>query len=342
MPRYPFAEAFVIQNIAKLVKFFTVKIMCEYPFQEGVLHMPFYTLGGVIRRLRKQKGLSQEELAFMIMDRSNLSNIETGKTFPSKDHLEKIFEKLGYNPNNSIEIYLDERASENQKIINRLDSCLACRDVDGASTLIGLLENDAGFIQEPINVQYIIGAKIANSFHEKVSFEEVRNKLFYAIKIGNPNFNEEAVDDYHLSNLEFRLIKLLAIAYFEMGKRVEAINIFIKLMKNIENNCIDKLEIGRRLPMTISSLTKCLGVIGQYKEAIELCERGRKVCLETGFHSVLPSILMNKACCLYAIGDIESSARLLVRVYYMCDAMEMYLEREIVKKYAKENLGILL
>lgn len=42
-------------------------------------------LGLRIRELRKQKGITQEQLAEMInIDQRNLSNIECGVTFPSK------------------------------------------------------------------------------------------------------------------------------------------------------------------------------------------------------------------------------------------------------------------
>lgn len=52
-------------------------------------------LGRRIKELRKQRNIKQEELAEIInIATRNLSNIETGNTFPSPDNLEKLANAL--------------------------------------------------------------------------------------------------------------------------------------------------------------------------------------------------------------------------------------------------------
>lgn len=52
-------------------------------------------LGEKVKRIRKNRGLTQEELAEMIdISSRNLSNIEVGANFPKSETLEKILKAL--------------------------------------------------------------------------------------------------------------------------------------------------------------------------------------------------------------------------------------------------------
>lgn len=53
-------------------------------------------LGRRVQELRKRQNIKQEQLAELIgIAPRNLSNIETGRTFPSPENLEKIAKVLG-------------------------------------------------------------------------------------------------------------------------------------------------------------------------------------------------------------------------------------------------------
>lgn len=53
------------------------------------------SLGDTLRQLRKQKGLSQEDLAEGICSPVSVSRIENGNQIPSQPVLEALLEKLG-------------------------------------------------------------------------------------------------------------------------------------------------------------------------------------------------------------------------------------------------------
>lgn len=62
--------------------------------------MVFKFLGSKIKQARKFKGLTQEGLAELIgIHEKQLSKIETGKSFPSRKNLEKIFSILNISIN---------------------------------------------------------------------------------------------------------------------------------------------------------------------------------------------------------------------------------------------------
>jgi len=55
-------------------------------------------------RVRKENNVSQKELANICgLQQSNISRIETKKYYPSIDELNRIFNKLGYKVNISVE-----------------------------------------------------------------------------------------------------------------------------------------------------------------------------------------------------------------------------------------------
>lgn len=82
-------------------------------------------LGEKIRRMRKNRGLTQEELAEMIdISSRNLSNIEVGANFPKSETLEKILKALNISTQDLFENdYLresDELLADIAEYLNRV------------------------------------------------------------------------------------------------------------------------------------------------------------------------------------------------------------------------------
>lgn len=81
-------------------------------------------IGSTIKQARKIKGLTQEQLAELIgIHEKQLSKIETGKSFPTRKNLEKIFSILNINiTEDNIQSELPKNASKEyfaiMKIIN--------------------------------------------------------------------------------------------------------------------------------------------------------------------------------------------------------------------------------
>jgi len=309
--------------------------------------MPNYSVGNLIKRLRKQKGLTQEELAHPLIDRATLSRIESGRAMPSKKTLEALLEKLGFNPSNTADFFLDEEMTEIQKIHNELDSYLVLRKLDTSDPLIAriddlieTLENNRRFMKNELNQQFVQITKAMNAINKKVDVGTIRDMLREAIKISIPEFNEEQFEDYHLSKQDMQIINMIAMLYADEGEDEKSLEMYRSMKCNMDKNCIDKIEMGRNYPTIIYNMVIQLLYLKRYNEAIEFCDIGSKVCRDTRSLYYLPMITLVKANCLNDLGEKAECERLLRQVYYACDMFDNHDGKNIAKTVAKNELGV--
>ena len=309
--------------------------------------MPNYNVGNLIKRLRKQKGLTQEELAHPLIDRATLSRIESGRAMPSKKTLEALLEKLGFNPSNTADFFLDGEMTEIQKIHNEIDNYLVIRKLDPSDPviarideLLAKLEANRRYMKNELNQQFVQIAKAMNAINKRVDGAIVRGMLLAAIKISIPEFNEEQFEDYHLSKQDMQIINLLAVLYSDKGEDDKSLEMYYSMKRNLDKNCIDNVEMGRSYPTIIYNLAIQLFYLHRYEESIELCDVGIKVCKDTRALVCLPMINLVKACCLKGIGETFECERLLRQVYHTCDMFDSHDGKNIAKAFAKEELDI--
>lgn len=79
-------------------------------------------LGRRIKELRKRKNLTQEKMAeFVGIDTGSLSNIETGKYYPTADNIEKIMEVLSTTPS---ELFSFEHLADSDSLLDEINKML--------------------------------------------------------------------------------------------------------------------------------------------------------------------------------------------------------------------------
>ena len=309
--------------------------------------MPNYDIGSLIKRLRKQKGLTQEELAYPLIDRATLSRIESGKAMPSKKTMEALLEKLGFHASNTADFFLDAEMTEIQKIHNEIDTYLATRQLDPSApliarvdTLVAQLEGNDIYMQNELNQQYVKIVKASNAINKQVDSNTIREILMDAIKISIPQFDEQHIEDYHLSKQDIKIINLLTIIYQDEGESDKAIDMLYGLKHNYDKHCIDKVELGRNYSTIIHNLVIQLYYADRNEEAIELCDIGSKVCKDTRSLYNLPLITLVKAYCLQELGEEAESIRLARQTYHTFDMFGLYQLRDQAKAFAKDTFGI--
>jgi len=301
-----------------------------------------YRIGEVIKHFRRQRKISQEELANSIMDAASLSRVESGNIMPSKRNLEALLEKLGVNADVLNAMFITNKMAEEQKVINVLDAFLTQKNTKEAGLLITKLEKDKEFKSEKLNVQFLLAAKAANAINMKEDPKKVFEILHEGLKTTGLELSENEVETYLLTGTAFKMFNMLAIAYFESGEHERAITLWYGLKKNIEKNCVDIGEKGDRYPQVITCLAKAFTLLGRYEDVKKIYTVGKDACIETRRLRVLPELTLYEAQSRFELGDRETAERLLREVCHTFNLFEQFKDMETTKKYAEEKLGIFL
>ena len=228
-----------------------------------------------------------------------------------------------------LEEVLDINYDEGDPLIEKID------------VLIQQLESNEGYMQNELNRQYIITAKAINAYNKKESLKNIWAMSHEAIKISIPGFDEDLIEDYYLSRVDMLILTLMVALYSDAKDHDKAIGVLYGIKRNLDKHCIDKDEMGKRYPVIIANLSYLLLYeVKRYSEAVEVCESGRKVCIETGRIFYLPVIVGYMAICLCKLGDTAKGKKLLRQAYHACDLIEMYQCRDELGEFAKNELSM--
>jgi len=285
--------------------------------------MPLLNIGILIKKLRIQQGMTQEDLAYPIIEQSTLSRIENGQTMPNKSTTEMLLERLGYNPGN-IDIVIDKKTAEIQKIMDELYALIKTESIyddqeertKKADRIIKTLEEDSEFMAERVNRQYILLNKAMCALHRKEDLNRIHEMLMEAMKISIPEYNEKDIDNYYLSKQDVRIINLTAMVYRDNGRLDDGINVLTLLKKNFEETNIDKESKGEYYASVVYALATLLTYANKYEEALKMCDRAAEICKETGIFRLLPLITAYKVHCLNYLGIKDECSELLKQSYY--------------------------
>ncbi|MDR0465351.1 MAG: helix-turn-helix transcriptional regulator [Treponema sp.] len=305
--------------------------------------MPLLNIGTLIKKLRIQQGMTQEELAYPVIEQSTLSRIENGQTMPNKNTTEMLLERLGYNPGN-IDIIIDKKTADIQKIMDELYALIKTESIyddqeertKKADVLIKTLEEDAEFMAERVNRQYILLNKAMCALHRKEDGGRVLQMLMEAMKISIPEYNEKDIDKYYLSKQDVRIINLTTMVYRDNGRLDDGINVLTLLKKNFEETNIDKESKGEYYASVVYALATLLAYAKKFDEALAMCDRAAEICKETGVFRLLPLITAYKAHCLYYLGNKDEAPELLKQSYYASKMFGYHNWVTMVKDDAKE------
>ena len=103
--------------------FYKIKISLIFldNYYEAEMNIKVF-LGRRIKELRKRKNLTQEKMAeFVGIDTGSLSNIETGKYYPTADNIEKIMEVLSTTPS---ELFSFEHLADSDSLLDEINKML--------------------------------------------------------------------------------------------------------------------------------------------------------------------------------------------------------------------------
>ena len=304
--------------------------------------MSTYSVGELIRYLRKAKGITQKALCAGICDQATMSRVERGTQVLSKYSFDALMQRLGENAENYFSQFVGADDFETFQLRNQINRLLVKHDYLEAGKLIKTVEKTPPF-KDGLNLQFLLSAKasiLIQSETEISAYKKAMNLLFPAVRVTIPAFKENMIHSYLLTDNEAQIVNNIATCYFNVGRPERAVDIYYEVKTSLEKSFVDFDEKADKYTLVLYNLSKILGIIGRYGEGIEIAETGRKACIRANKARLLPRMVANKAWCLYEIGDKKNCQKLLNQAYYGLETLDLFTEAETIKAYAKDKLNL--
>lgn len=299
------------------------------------------SLGDIIRTLRKNAGLSQEELADGICSPVSVSRIENGTQMPSGTVLEAILARLGTSTYQICDVYYkSEKQLEFEQEAADISRLVTEGRVEEAGERLEELEK--GVNGNGLNRQYYLLLDATVRLYRQENADEVFALLQEALAQTKTSFDYADFRNTLLSVREANILSVMTAALFCAGESLKAIRMGEELMSSLAKH---KSELTEYTVIRINlafNLAQYLEKENRYQEAFEYVRMAEELSLGSFEQMLLPEIEFSKAKMYHLLGnDSESEAVLRAIVLYM-DLIRKTEFAGIVRGYAKKELGLVI
>ncbi len=183
-------------------------------------------------QLRRNKGLTQEELAEGVCAVSTLSRIENGSMAPSREIFEVLMERLDVS-GMFYEDYFSEASLELLKLRNEIMECMEYDRIAEAGDRLweykGLCRETGG--SDILHEQFIRFAEMLYTLNGELKNKEILRDSLKILHMTRPDFQTEAECLFHSSYTSVETCLINALAIYEMwsGRSYEAIRLLLSL-----------------------------------------------------------------------------------------------------------------
>ncbi len=275
--------------------------------------------GEEIRRLRIERGLSQEQLVEGICSPSTLSRIENGSQVPSNRILRLLMERLD-GPGYSYAHFLSPLEFNQEVLKEDLLEAMEYGDMEKAIELLQKLEQglDEG---DPKLAQFYEMSKLICFLDLGEEKEAYVSHCIHILEIGRPDLkirdNLEQIDmDLRIARgrmdvsrndwVEMWILNNLALGYMWQKEYQKACQVFIFLHKQMEGNEFIKKRSWKPRGIVCNNLAVCLCQMGEYHRAKGYLEKAIQIVRKEAGVSLLLHLLSVKMELEGVTGDWES------------------------------------
>lgn len=300
-------------------------------------------IGEVIKRKRKELGLTQEELCEGICEPSTISRIESGKQVPAKNKLDALLQRLDL-PGDRYYALLSRNELEISNLQSQVISCNVAKNKrDGLQCLEKLEE----IVSEDDHLirQFILRSKTAFGYLDgedirPYTFDEKEKILFEALYLTVPKFDIEEIDKNYYTVEEIKIINQIALNYSDAGENKKAIDVYNQLLKYIEKHLMNLKEANGLVILISYNCSRGLYLEKKYEESIAAANLGLEVSIEERCTSCLGGLLSVLGHAFYAEGRLEESKKYFYQSFYIYSVLHDDINIELGKKNLKEFFNI--
>lgn len=293
-----------------------------------------YLIDEMIKGKRLEKELSQEWVCEGICSVETLSRIENGKRTPSTKNFRALMERLEteqdyYNGTLETDDFL---LLEKKK---KLDRALALEKWDEACQILEYLKKKLD-MSKAWNQKKIVNVENRIRFNKgELSSEEYIETCEEALGCEREGWREESFWGRFFTSYKMGLLSSIAAAYGYLKKNEEGIFILEHLLEFLEKSKVRMADRYQTSMTVVGNLSSHYGESGRLKECMEMCERGMKLCLESGRGVRLATFLGNKGEAMNVLANrpLEESKKYFKQAYYISDLMDIHRLRDYIDGY---------
>lgn len=307
--------------------------------------MANYKAGDVIRLTRNAVGMTQEELSDGICSVETLSRIENNRHKIKRDIYRKLMERM-------------ERGIH--------DNCAVCmgNDMSLLEEYI-LLEDTLSKREYDISKQYLahICEKISDSVVDRQYLKRVRALVDYelgeisaqvfikqlqeAMEMTIPAYESYLWGDqrgkiYPYREQEILILMGMGIAYYDVGELDKDIIIYETIIRSLDAGYMDEKNAAELKLINLANLSRPLGKLGRYEEALAKAEEGLDMAISRGYAHGLVELMMGTAWNRMKIAkngidterkqqELAESKKMMQQAYYIAAARK--------DKYNQKNIA---
>lgn len=284
--------------------------------------------------LRKELGMTQDELCEGICERETISRIENRKVAPRARVYQMIMKRMG---RKAIRYYpeLCSDMLRHHNLRKEVVLAIEARDFQAAEEALCVLEQelDTGV---PVNRQLMLQYHTLIDFYAgRITQEERMERLVEALHITLPQGC--SLVKWPLWKKEAVLLNNIANALEDQGDRDRAMQILSDVLDSFQNNPVAVEDNLAGYLLTLDNYVKVLGRSGRHEEALEACKEGLEYSYLSGRGYSLVDFLYAKAWNLEQIEKKEAIEKTCLTCLKQAFAIARFMGFRYMEKHIESH-----
>lgn len=272
--------------------------------------MEKYSIGEIIRHLRKEQNLTQEALADGICSSVTVSRIECGAQMPSDRIINQLLDRLGSDLYQTANTSREKRDLQTEQQLNQIGDAVNSGDLVRAASLLSKIESTA--ITDARTKQLYLLLKSSIALQDGTTPpQEIIDMLQQGFALTKKDFSFTHFPDVPLTVTEANLLNALCAAYFQNKESQKALVLAEALSDNLlrhQHAFRNDLEL---LLNALINLSQFMEKEEAYEDALKICEQAVTLSKESRYQVMFAELQYFKAKLLLKLGRKEECRELL-------------------------------
>ncbi len=298
--------------------------------------MEVYTIGRLLKAVRKEKRISQLDMCRGLCTKAMVSYIENELRVPHRKLIEALFSRLG----ESVDLTkvpmtkADFRRANLEYLIN---SKVSMEEFD----IKGLLDEYAACKKSMTHLERqfleFYGTLYENRNFDK--YEETLKNLVSVLKITMADYELGELPRQLLTKTEIFILNNIARCKYELGEKDNAIEMLQFLYAHVDSKIFSIEEFSIIAPVILFNLANWFGDFGDDEKALEFSARGLEICIEHGRLNYFAYHLFNKGYAMFLLNNKESGKKMIELSLSVFNKIGQKRNTDYVLPILKEKFG---